>query len=513
MQKNQIRSKIYTEDFDSLEKESLTIDYLKFNLQSYLDDSEIKHFAEYFNHFGFSSYIKSREKTQKRTPVFDNIENKPYEVTFVLHTPYFQGTHLEFAGVSGNQLYSCIKEKKFDWNLFKQYGACLSRIDTCYDRIQESTDKINNDIFFEATFVHFKNTLPNNNIEYRKNKKGQLIAVGHRTSAKYYRMYLKSDYLRFEFEHKHRKILNLYDTLLQTKQFKQLEQRISYEFFKQTYQLFKYAQESEKVEWLAIRLRPFQIRNNPSHADTTIKIQYLNQCSIQKDQKVNLIKFFHFLAYLNSLDNYKKVSKYRQYQFPVRDFLTFTHPFSTINHSQLSKAVDFFNSLKRNTVLEFLSDKNYQMLVTIHAASVSKNQNQWIAQVLVADELFDYSEPFLFTDYFRKKKMTTDEFSVLFQILQNFSVPTITKEFDVPKFLRNYYSKLNGERKQRVKRLFLRYIKILQQEGKIQDQVLFPYLSTSNPNRLIKISDLKPKRLMEPFLIFEALDVQFVSSI
>ena len=109
--------------------------------------------------------------------------------------------------------------------------------------------------------------------------------------------------------------------------------------------------------------------------------------------------------------------------------------------------------------------------------------------------------------------MTTDEFSVLFHILQNFSVPTLTKEFDIPRFLRNYPSKLNGVRKQRVKRLFLRYIKILQQQGKIQEQVFFPSLSTSNPKRLIKISDLNPKRLMEAFVLFEALDIQFVSHI
>ena len=90
--------------------------------------------------------------------------------------------------------------------------------------------------------------------------------MGHRTSNKYYRVYLKSDCLRFEFEHKHRKTLNLYDSLLQTKQFKQLEQLISYEFLKQTYQLFRYSQEPEKVEWIAQRLRPFQIRNSVDYS-------------------------------------------------------------------------------------------------------------------------------------------------------------------------------------------------------------------------------------------------------
>jgi hypothetical protein len=42
--------------------------------------------------------------------------------------------------------------------------------------------------------------------------------------------HLKGEVLRFEFEHKHRKTLNLYDSFLTTKQFSKLEQRISYEF-------------------------------------------------------------------------------------------------------------------------------------------------------------------------------------------------------------------------------------------------------------------------------------------
>jgi hypothetical protein len=239
-----MKNKIYAEDFDSLETESLSIDYLGFNLKSYLRDSEINNLAVYFRRLGFSSYIKERDKIQKRTSIFDD---KYFEVTFVLRTPYYEGTHLEFAGESANQLYFFIKEKKFNWNQLKQYGAFLRRIDTCYDRIQKSTDKINNDTFMEATLKHLKMVFPNNNLEYKRNRSGELINVGHRTSDKYYRVYLKSDCLRFEFEHKHRKTLNLYDSLLQTKQFKQLEQRISYEFLKQTYPLFRYSQEPEKV--------------------------------------------------------------------------------------------------------------------------------------------------------------------------------------------------------------------------------------------------------------------------
>jgi hypothetical protein len=153
------------------------------------------------------------------------------------------------------------------------------------------------------------------------------------------------------------------------------------------------------------------------------------------------------------------------------------------------------------------------MLVTIPESFAEKVQNRWIAEVWVADEFFNYFEPLAFTNYFKKKRMSTDEFFVLFEIIQKFSVPNLKKEFNIPRFLDSYPSKLNGTRKKKIKDWFLHYIKELQQEGKIQEQVLFPLLSKSNPKRLIKISDLNLERLMEPFIIFEVLQVSFVKNI
>ena len=147
------------------------------------------------------------------------------------------------------------------------------------------------------------------------------------------------------------------------------------------------------------------------------------------------------------------------------------------------------------------------MLVTIPEAYATNVQNQWMAEVWVADEIFNYLEPFLFMDYFKQNKMSVDEFSVLFQIIQNFSVTNLRKDFDISKL---YTSKLNGTRKKKIKDLFLRYIKNLQEEGKIQERVLFPLQSEFNPNRLINISDLNSERLMEPFVTFEVLKLNFV---
>ena len=194
----------------------------------------------------------------------------------------------------------------------------------------------------------------------------------------------------------------------------------------------------------------------------------------------------------------------------MREFLKFSNHPTEVNQYQLSKVLDFFDSLENNLVIKFLTDKNYRMLVTIPEAFATKLKNQWIAEVWVADEIFNYVEPFLFIDYFKQNKLTVDEFSLLYYIIQKFSVTNLRKDFDIPRFLDSYPSKLNGTRKKKIKDLFLRYIKKLQEEDKIQEQVLFPLQSESNPKRLINISDLNAERLVEPFSIFEVLQVNFV---
>lgn len=63
------------------------------------------------------------------------------------------------------------------------------------------------------------------------------------------------------------------------------------------------------------------------------------------------------------------------------------------------------------------------MFVTIPQASATKVQNQWIAEVWVADKIFNYFEPFLFKNYFKENKMTVDKFFVLFYIIQKLRDP------------------------------------------------------------------------------------------
>ena len=85
------KTKIYAEYFGSLKIDSLKIDYLRFNLKSYLHYSEIQNLAVYFRRLGFSSYKKEGDNNKERTAIFND---KYSEVTFVLRTPYYEGTHL-----------------------------------------------------------------------------------------------------------------------------------------------------------------------------------------------------------------------------------------------------------------------------------------------------------------------------------------------------------------------------------------------------------------------------------
>lgn len=291
----------------------------------------------------------------------------------------------------------------------------------------------------------------------------------------------------------------------------ELEQLISYEFTKITFQLFSSSQQPEKIDWLAQRLRPFQARNSLSYSGTVISTHYIDQRPIKNAKKSDLVTLFQVLMYLKSLNKYDTAiltSKFRRYKFPVRKFIEFTHHGRPIYDYHLQKVKEFFNSLTSNIIFEFLTDEPYRMLVSIPEASARKVQNQWIAEIWVADELFQYLYPFLLPDYF-KNKLTKDEFLVVFEIIQVFSVDNMRKEFDIQRFLEFYLFKINGTRKKKIKHSFLLYIKVLQKQGIIQDQVLFPLLNSSNPKSVIKISELDSDRLMEPFVLFETIPIIF----
>ena len=87
--------------------------------------------------------------------------------------------------------------------------------------------------------------------------------------------------------------------------------------------------------------------------------------------------------------------------------------------------------VKNNFVIESFSDKHYRMLVTVPEVSVHKSeQNILMVEIWIAEDLFDYLHPFLFSDVFQQK-LTKHQFQVLFEIIKTYSSTHLRKEFNI----------------------------------------------------------------------------------
>ena len=144
-------------------------------------------------------------------------------------------------------------------------------------------------------------------------------------------------------------------------------------------------------------------------------------------EKQHLITLLRLLTYATKLKNTTKclTSEFRRYRFPLRDFLNYND--LTYNYYQVKKLKTFFDMLKSNFVIASFSDKHYRMLVTVHEVSVYKSeQNILMVEIWLAEELFDYLHPFLFSDIFQQK-LNKYQFQVLFKIIKTYSSINLRK--------------------------------------------------------------------------------------
>ena len=142
------------------------------------------------------------------------------------------------------------------------------------------------------------------------------------------------------------------------------------------------------------------------------------------------------------------------------------------------------------------------MLVTIPEVFVSKSeQNIWNVEIWIAEELFDYLHPFLLPNFFQTK-LTRDKFQVLFEVIKVYSSTDIRKEFHIQPFLDNYPSILSGKQKKKIKGYFIHCLQVLNQQHKLQDEVL-----DLSSNKILKIHDLNISH--SNIAVFENIDIKF----
>lgn len=93
---------------------------------------------------------------------------------------------------------------------------------------------------------------------------GLLLKVGNRKGRRYYRIYTghQNNSLRFEAELKGDLIKDFHDLLIaSTFDQQDFETRLSYQYFKYSFELFSPSIHTSHLDWLFKRIRPLQFKN------------------------------------------------------------------------------------------------------------------------------------------------------------------------------------------------------------------------------------------------------------
>ena len=492
-------------DFGSFETELLSVDFISFNIKR-ITSHQITRLACYFQNLGFNSYQKQLDSNQSRQDINNNNSSyNQFEVYFILKIPYQKEIiQLQFPGVSGKQFYKLIKQRAIQWKKFP--NPVFSRLDIVYQRISKSNDPISTIDFINSCYIQFQELHSSKNLLSERNQKGLILKIGNRRSSKHYRIYTnkKNNLLRFEAEMKGDLIKDFQDLLI-TSSFEehQFESKIAYQFFKYSFEIFSSLNQPSHIDWIATRIRPYQYRNAFS-LELAIHSDYLNQIDYKLlKEKQHLITLLRLLAYVKKLKYTTKslTSEFRRYRFPLRDFLNYSN--LTPNYYQVKKLKTFFDLVKKNFIIESFSNKHYRMLVNVPEVSVYKSeQNILMVEIWIAEELFDYLHPFLFSDFFQQK-LTKHQFQVLFEIIKNYSSIHFRKEFNITQFLDNYPSVLSNQHKRQIQEYFIHYLKILHQEEKLQDKVL-----DLSSNKVFQITNLNSS--YSQIAVFENIKVRFL---
>jgi hypothetical protein len=470
------------------EEEGLIVDWISFKIQSFHSLYQ-ERLVDYLFKMGFNSYLRSRKRKSSSKEILQADPMNSFEVVFLKDIPYWDGTILEFSGINAREFYKCLKEHTVDWKLFR--NPTLSRFDLYYSLETPLTE--------DSIKSFFQSCQKNSqlNLGYQKNKRGQILRIGRRTSDRFSRIYTRSNRLRFEHEMKGR-FLEEYSDIFFRKSWEDFEDILSQHFLQ--YFQKNLPIESVYLEWLVIKLR--SIRPEPV-PNLIFKMDYISSIDRIEDQ-IKVVQFLKFLVYAKDLDYVTQSlgsTSYRCVTFRFRDFLKFYHPTLTnISHYKIQKWKEFFKKLQTDFLLEMFRDRKFQKLISIPKVEFLKERH-WIVKVWIVDELFYYNYPFAFPDMFHPTISKT-KFAVQFELIRVFSANGLEKRFEIQQFIKNYSSTLSNQSIREIKEIFVELVQILEQNNLIQP--IFKILRNGN---LESVDTLTSKNISEGFVLYEQLNL------
>lgn len=472
----------------SFQSEGLKVDWISWKMDSF-NQFHQERLIDYFVQIGFQVYCRSRKANDSQVELLKSWPTNQFEVTFIKENPYWDGMIIEFSGKNAEEFYKFIKVNPVNWEIFR--NPRLSRLDLCYTLEAQLSEE-------EAkSFFHACQTNLQLNIGYQKNRRGQILKIGRRSSNRFSRIYTRNHQLRFEHEMKGQ-FIEEYSTMIVNHDWEDFEDVLSQHFL---HYFGKYLEmDSIYLNWLAVKLRSIRPDSVPN---LIFKMDYINSIRKIEDQK-KVVQFLKFLVYAKDLDYVTHSlgsTRYRCVSFRFQDFLKFQEPNSgVISYYRVKKLKEFWKELQTDFLLSMFRDYTFQKLISIPKVEFWKEHRHWMAKVWIVDELFYYNYPFAFPDMFQGDISKT-KFAVQFEIIRVFSSLGLEKRFDLKAFISMYPSTLSNQNIRQIKDLFIESVEILQHNNLIQPR--FKILRNGN---LEPVNNLTPKNISEGFVLYEQLN-------
>ena len=169
----------------------------------------------------------------------------------------------------------------------------------------------------------------------------------------------------------------------------------------------------------------------------------------------------------------------------------------------MQKIKNFLQQLQTGVFLSSFDDTYFQSLVAIPQVKLEKSlkQKYWIARVWLLEELFYYEYPFSFPNIFQAK-LTKDQLEIRFKFIRVFSSVNIEKVFFIQEFLSYYPSVISNQRKNNIKKYFIKLVQLFKERDLIEDN----YKIISNGHYYLT-KEFNTRDISEGFVIYEKLSI------
>lgn len=304
--------------------------------------------------------------------------------------------------------YEVLKFKKLDWIVFDLDSTNLGRIDVCYNRELNSTDR----------------------------------------DPHLFRVYLKPGRkkIRFEIEVKKDEVKKFQHDFF-TGQFERVEELLAEHFYHRATRLFDL--ENSYCDWLRYNFRRVRKLSSEEVLVNSFSTSFLTEKP--ENDLVKLEFVYRLIQLVNYMKSLKSSSKsvligdrtYETFEFQVNHFLKFIGKPKN-NHYQIRKLVKLLESFQDiKPILESFSDGDFRRYVAFPYLKIEKRKGWWV-ELSICRELHIYRYSFHLPKSFLNYQ-DNFELKVKFAFLQSFCGVWVrktfpTQEFSEQKSISNYKS-------------------------------------------------------------------------